>query len=421
MTYKEAREAVANAQEKDWLNNTAELIFQYPYLPPGQQKTIIGILPVYKHVLENEEGWSHYQNPPEAISNSKNFYSNLKSQLVALLRETATVDKNWLNYQWVNTIRQLVQNSSQNAIEFNSPEGSFLQDLYAKKPASLDGAYHYLVNRISNSFSNRAYIEGVFLAYEFKLQEASELGQRRDKSKRSISALRNEAETYITESESHLTNFLAEAKQASEQNSLAVSEFQKAKEEAYNTWFDQTKEDFENFNRGAQEWLDAQETLYREKLRLEKPAEHWRQRADKLKSEGKIWLWCLVGATCLGTLLLFLILVLVPDGLKLDPFTGDATAIKWTIVFITFISFLAFGIRTLAKITYSTFHLARDAEEREQLAYVYLALRKDGNVDDTERHLIMQSLFSRADTGLLKDDSSPTMPGNIIDRAMNGK
>jgi hypothetical protein len=28
----------------------------------------------------------------------------------------------------------------------------------------------------------------------------------------------------------------------------------------------------------------------------------------------------------------------------------------------------------------------------------------------------MQSLFSRADSGLLKDDASPTMPGNIVDR-----
>ena len=30
-----------------------------------------------------------------------------------------------------------------------------------------------------------------------------------------------------------------------------------------------------------------------------------------------------------------------------------------------------------------------------------------------DRQLIMQSLFSRADTGLLKDDSGPTMPNDI--------
>jgi hypothetical protein len=36
---------------------------------------------------------------------------------------------------------------------------------------------------------------------------------------------------------------------------------------------------------------------------------------------------------------------------------------------------------------------------------------KDSSIDKDDRHLIMQSLFSRADTGLLRDDSSPTMPG----------
>jgi len=32
----------------------------------------------------------------------------------------------------------------------------------------------------------------------------------------------------------------------------------------------------------------------------------------------------------------------------------------------------------------------------------------------------MQSLFSRADTGLLKDDSSPSMPGatNIVEKVL---
>ena len=81
--------------------------------------------------------------------------------------------------------------------------------------------------------------------------------------------------------------------------------------------------------------------------------------------------------------------------------------------YVTFLSFLAYGIRALNKVAFSSFHLARDAEEREQLTYVYLSLVKDSAVDEKEKNLIMQSLFSRADTGLLKDDSSPTMPNDI--------
>jgi len=49
---------------------------------------------------------------------------------------------------------------------------------------------------------------------------------------------------------------------------------------------------------------------------------------------------------------------------------------------------------------------------------LYLALQKEKGIADTERHLIMQSLFSRADSGLLKDDSGPTMPGNFGDKLL---
>jgi hypothetical protein len=106
----------------------------------------------------------------------------------------------------------------------------------------------------------------------------------------------------------------------------------------------------------------------------------------------------------------------ISNGTLARIFQNSGTAIKWSVVFITLVSFIAFAIRIFSKLTFSSFHLVRDAEEREQLTYVYLALQKEKGIDETERHLIMQSLFSRADTGLLKDDAGPTMPGSIADR-----
>jgi hypothetical protein len=78
------------------------------------------------------------------------------------------------------------------------------------------------------------------------------------------------------------------------------------------------------------------------------------------------------------------------------------------------ISFFAFAIRALTKAMFSSFHLARDAEEREKLMYVYLVMLKDRSVELTDRTLIMNALFSRSDTGLLKEDSSPTLPGTNL-------
>jgi hypothetical protein len=95
---------------------------------------------------------------------------------------------------------------------------------------------------------------------------------------------------------------------------------------------------------------------------------------------------------------------------------NPSVAIKWTILYITLISFIAYCIRALTKVMFSSFHLARDCEERYTLTYFYLSLLKDTKVDEQDRQLIMQSLFSRAETGLLKDDSSPTMPNDALSK-----
>jgi len=85
-------------------------------------------------------------------------------------------------------------------------------------------------------------------------------------------------------------------------------------------------------------------------------------------------------------------------------------------IYITLVSFIAYGIRSFMKVMFSSFHLARDCEERHTLTYFYLSLLKDSKVDDKDRQLIMQSLFSRAETSLLKEDSSPTMPNDMTSK-----
>lgn len=55
---------------------------------------------------------------------------------------------------------------------------------------------------------------------------------------------------------------------------------------------------------------------------------------------------------------------------------------------------------------FSSFHLGRDAKEREQLTLVYLALSKGGDVTKHERELVINSIFSRSDTGLIKSEKT---------------
>jgi hypothetical protein len=63
----------------------------------------------------------------------------------------------------------------------------------------------------------------------------------------------------------------------------------------------------------------------------------------------------------------------------------------------------------------SSLHLSRDAKEREQLTYFYLALIQENAVTDAERELVLRSLFSRSNTGLVKGDDAPEIPPGVAD------
>jgi hypothetical protein len=95
----------------------------------------------------------------------------------------------------------------------------------------------------------------------------------------------------------------------------------------------------------------------------------------------------------------------------------NLNSLKYTLLLFSLISIGAYIIHIFVKLTLSSYHLARDAEERHQLAHFYLSLinREDNKFDKEDRAVILQALFSRADTGLLKGDHAPTMPNNIIE------
>ena len=122
----------------------------------------------------------------------------------------------------------------------------------------------------------------------------------------------------------------------------------------------------------------------------------------------------------MSSILLATILIVSPDWIFNTVFKGNSIAVvRWSIVFITLISLIAFSVRALTKYMFSSYHLARDAEERHTLTFFYLALLKDTDVKDEDRNLILQSLFSRVETGLLKDDSSPTMPNDVLSKLIS--
>jgi hypothetical protein len=63
----------------------------------------------------------------------------------------------------------------------------------------------------------------------------------------------------------------------------------------------------------------------------------------------------------------------------------------------------------------------RDAEEREQLTYLYLSLSIEAVIDEGSREIVLQALFSRSETGLLINEHGPTMPSLASIGKISGK
>ena len=155
------------------------------------------------------------------------------------------------------------------------------------------------------------------------------------------------------------------------------------------------------------------ENLYENKLRIEKPADYWKLMSEMYAKKGKVWLiaGCLLAGLIIA--MLICIIIFVPNVFDSDSHWFDI--LKNSAIVTVIAGVAIYVLRIFVKMALSSFHLGRDAKEREQLSYYYLALIKENAITDRERALIINSLFSRSDTGLLKGESTPTMATNISD------
>lgn len=166
------------------------------------------------------------------------------------------------------------------------------------------------------------------------------------------------------------------------------------------------------FEQDYQDRIKVLENTYTKLLQLKGPAEYWDELAKSYRGRG----WWLLGVVGLiGVLVFGSLLALLFDCDKLpllNHVTFDAVTVRASLIFIVLTSVAGYILHLFTRLSISSFHLARDYRERFQLTRVYLALIKDGDIQNEEstRQLILQSIFSRSDTGLLKGDHALTMP-----------
>ena len=240
-------------------------------------------------------------------------------------------------------------------------------------------------------FRSRDFLSEDIVGYRRELESLAALGVQQ----------RTDYDGRVADFEAKKAAFDADRKKQFDDDNARFAEHLKAADESA-----------KQFEQDYQDRIKVLEDTYTKLLQLKGPAEYWDELAKSYRSRG----WWLLGVVGLiGVVVFGSLLALLFDCDKLPLLNHvkfDAATVRASLIFVVLTSVAGYLLHLFTRLSISSFHLARDYRERFQLTRVYLALIKDGDIQNEEstRQLILQSIFSRSDTGLLKGDHALTMP-----------
>ncbi|GAB2527241.1 DUF6161 domain-containing protein [Rufibacter soli] len=414
MTNSEVKSAISNAINIEW-HKEIEETFNYSYIDLAQ--SFIGVSAIYEYTNQQIKGWkSIKEDLPSELSASLIYFENVKNAIIHFIQNyTKSQDSNLLHY-W-SSVRNTINNTSSYPLPYNAPQTYFLLTTYKESPKYYNGAFNFVTNSNPATHSKELFF-GAILAYEYSLKDRTEITGRRKTEQKSLNNLKADFQEYLSASEKEIIDHLRKTNKDFEDHAKQIDDLKATKEKDFNEWFENTKDsEWKSWYDEKVIKLQKLEETYEAKLKLEKPAKYWQIKSNLYYQQGnaaKRNLFWIIGLT---GVLLSSILLISPNWIFTNVFQGNSIAIvRWSLIFVTLLTLIAFTVKAVTKYMFSSYHLARDAEERHTLTFFYLALIKDTDVKDDDRKLILQSLFSRVETGLLKDDSSPTMPNDLISK-----
>lgn len=350
-----------------------------------------------------------YERP--GVHNIINFYSILDEDIQKL----NNLDSDHLDQNTVSNALSITLNHAKSQWLWS---GHPFANLYVEchRKYGHIGAENFLnvINKKSINTSSYNQFNSAMIAYEF-IHQDSEIVKRRNTEKRSLSELRSLLNKTTSELIQEVDNFKNSFKQ-----------WDKNTKENWGSWFDDSNTKLNKLQEEKDQLfvdkistyekdINELEKTYEEKLRLAKPAEYWKKSAEKFEKHAHGWALCLISAIVLGLTLFSIFFITWFENKNL---LLEINTVQGIVIFATILAAYAFLIKSLSRLTFSSFHLMRDSEEREQLTHLYLALINEKKIDETSRDIVLQSLFSRTETGLLTSESGPSMP-TVIDLVRN--
>lgn len=165
------------------------------------------------------------------------------------------------------------------------------------------------------------------------------------------------------------------------------------------------KESINNWEEEKTQRLYELEETYKEKLSLEAPEKLWKSKSEEHTKKSKYWLKWLIGASialivCSTFLVSRIYEHKTPDKVLSIPFISE------TFIVFSAITFLIYIIRIIVKVMISHQHLSTEYSQKATMTHFYQALLYKGDtIENDERLIIINALFTRIDTGLVKTEN----------------
>lgn len=372
--------------------------------------------------LHKQYNVSSYEEYLEFFSLIKNTYQNSIMEYYDESKKYLDLMNDLINKSMQNSdddsINQYINNNFRSSLNLNynnvlnieciSPKSFLIQrecsqeaftNIYKELGYDMLQNYIELVRAPSNftsylNDSKRQIIAMKFLL--FKTDHHSPSGFKRDTSAKTIF---NETSKNISETLDDITK---------EKDDFIT--YMNQEKEHYKDWFQKSSKELTEFEDEHSAKLLNLETTYEEKLKVEKPAKFMSEQANKYKIS--FYLWC-AGIMVLSCILLILLAIIIHpqvsfnDKLVTINVLSKDMPIYSSIILLATISLIIYVLRVFIKMAISAKHLMEEYKQKYSLTYFYLSLVNNGNIEnENSRNIILASLFTKADTGLIKNDNS---------------
>lgn len=273
-----------------------------------------------------------------------------------------------------------------------------------------DNLKHYidLLRSPSNltSFLNSSDKQSVAIHYLlYKTDHHSDSKFKRDFTTKHLYAMINnninETITEITSKKNDYVNFMNAEKDH-------YKKWYEESNEQINQLYSNSKKEYDDFLAESKSTIEQIKKTYADELKVEKPAKFMK---DKAKSYMWSSIWWGVATVALSVILLLLMYLILDPDIEMNKklitikLFSNQMPVYSSIIIFSMIALVIYVIKLFIKMTLSSKHLSEEFHQKYILTYFYLALLNDGKLEQKQADVILATLFSKADTGLIKNDT----------------